>query len=118
MQLNRPESPCQESEDYRFGDCVLNYIAAQVGCQSFWSNNRSSGAPVATCRTENQLIQYQKTYEQLVQLEKTALMYKTRCLDPCNYMEYKVGLPSILKYICNPVLSPASRRPIHFFCGE
>ena len=96
MLLNRAVSPCQESEHYRFGDCVLNYISAQVGCQSFWSNTRSSGAPVPTCRTEDQLFQYQKTYEQLVQLEKSALMQRTGCLDPCRYMEYKVGLPSTI----------------------
>ena len=86
--------PCQESENYRFGDCVLNFISAQVGCQSFWSDISPEGL-VPTCSTENELFEYQKTYGQLMQLEKGALMHETHCLDPCNYIEYKVGLPSL-----------------------
>ena len=118
IQLNRDDKPCEESEDYRFGDCVLNFISVKVGCQPVWNHNHNSTVP--TCRTEKQLSQYQKTYYQLMQLEKRALQVTAGCKNPCNYFEYKVShlSKSVYDNIYNSIISPACLWPIHILCGE
>ena len=84
--LNRASSRCEESEDYRFGDCLHQKVAGEIGCQTFWT--KFPGIP--TCGTQSQLLQYHLHYAQLVQLEKRVLMATTGCLDPCRYIEYRV----------------------------
>ena len=38
-ELNVPEDPCNEDQDFNFNQCIKEYISKTVGCRTKWENN-------------------------------------------------------------------------------
>ena len=84
--LNREESQCEESEDYKYNECLDRKISSRVGCQTF----STSFPNIPRCSTYEQYTNFSNVYELFVNLEKNELQSESGCLRPCKYMEYKV----------------------------
>ena len=91
MNLNTERSPCLESTNYNYANCINSRVAQSVGCQSFWSN--LTGFPV--CSDFTQYSRYAEEYERFLSLEKNQLLAESGCVRPCNYMEYSVGMSEL-----------------------
>ena len=87
VSINREESPCQSSEDYKFGDCIGEKVARDVGCQTFWTN--WTGIP--TCDSEENILENINRHLHMQEMEKNELGRLTGCYKPCDFMEYKVS---------------------------
>ena len=85
QRMNRPNRPCEESEDYNLADCINRGMAQRVGCQAFWSN--FSGIPI--CPDMGSLMEYIRAYEDLMYYNT---FDKHGCPDPCTYIEYQVSI--------------------------
>ena len=83
--LNREDNSCESSPNYSFGDCVLEKISKEVGCQCFWTNL----SDIPNCGSNN-MFTYRNLYFKYTFMEKRKLQKETGCLDPCSYTEYKV----------------------------
>ena len=92
ISINRDERPCQSEPGYKFGTCVQEREARDVGCQSFWTNLSS----VRTCSEEKALLSLINRHVQIQEMEKSQLEDETGCLKPCVYMEYRLaGEPTV-----------------------
>ena len=89
--LNRPSSQCEESEDYKYSDCLNRKIASLVGCQTFSTNFPG----IAECSTYEQYTNFSSVYEHFNNLEKNDLQAQSGCLRPCKYLEYRVTFQNI-----------------------
>ena len=38
-ELNVPDDPCNEDQDFNFNQCIKEYISKTVGCRTKWENN-------------------------------------------------------------------------------
>ena len=88
ISINREESPCQSAEDYKFGDCVDEHVAREVGCQTFWTNFSA----IPTCVGEEGILENINKHFHRQEMEKNELGRLTGCYKPCDFMEYKVSL--------------------------
>ena len=84
--LNRPSSQCEESEDYKYSDCLNRKMASLVGCQTFSTNFPD----LAECSTYEEYTNFSSVYEHFNNLEKNDLQTQSGCLRPCKYLEYRV----------------------------
>ena len=90
MKINRPQSPCNEKLDYKIGHCIEKSIVARAGCQPYWSKYQVDGMPF--CNTAKMLEHYGTINLEFAWMHRNELMSATKCLMPCSFMEYKVGL--------------------------
>ena len=88
ISINREESPCQSAEDYKFGDCVDEHVAREVGCQTFWTNFSA----IPTCVGEEGILENINKHFHRQEMEKNELGRLTGCYKPCDFMEYRVSL--------------------------
>ena len=85
--LNRPESPCVEDDDYDFLSCVTRSVVDKGGCRYPWDNNNSS-APV--CTTIEKILETERLFFNISKLERKDVVNMTGCKVPCTYREYTV----------------------------
>ena len=86
ISINREESPCQISDDYKYGDCISEAVAREVGCQTFWTNFSA----IPTCVGEAGVLANINRHLTVQEMEKNKLGRLTGCYKPCDFMEYKV----------------------------
>ena len=86
--MDRAEWPCERSEHYHYGDCVLAKISTNVGCQTFTTNISN----IPKCSTYQQYLDFFHESTVFLNSEAKDLLKKSNCPWPCRYMEYKVIL--------------------------
>ena len=84
--LNRASSRCEESEDYKYSDCLNRKMASLAGCQTFSTNF----SDLSKCSTYEEYTNFSSVYEHFNNLEKNDLQTQSGCLRPCKYLEYTV----------------------------
>ena len=87
--LNRPQAPCEEKDDYNFISCINEKLVAQVGCRYPWDTNNNSNFPV--CETIEQLTDLEDKFYWLGTYERKDLVAKSGCLTPCRYTKYEIS---------------------------
>ena len=90
IKLNTATSPCEESTDYNFQNCIYNKIISKVGCQPYWLDYIQTD--IENCSEATQLdkfLEYTGDLNTISTEEEFAEKYN--CLKPCIYMEYKVS---------------------------
>ena len=85
--LNLNRQPCEEAKDYRFTTCVMESLAAKVGCRRPWDKWTTKDR--AICTEREQFKQFDKAFELVVTSEVNKIERSTGCLRPCEYKEYK-----------------------------
>ena len=85
--LNLDHQPCEESKDYRFITCVMESLAAKVGCRRPW--DRRSRQDRRICTDRDQFKQFDMQFRLLLAAEVDKIERWTGCLKPCAYKEYK-----------------------------
>ena len=88
--LNLPNSPCEPSPDYNFGECVDASLMSKAGCKVPWSRVNMNSTSLPLCDNEAMLETYNELCWETVALGKEELSEFTKCLLPCTFMEYKV----------------------------
>ena len=81
--LNRPEQPCEEEEDYDFLKCVKTSQARRVGCRPPWDSWSPDTIPL--CQTMDQLWEYDGLDFRLKHVEQKIILNYTGCQPPCKY---------------------------------
>ena len=92
--LNRPSSQCEESEDYKYSDCLNRKMASIVGCQTFSTNFPD----LSQCSTYEEYTNFSSVYEHFNNLEKNDLQAQSGCLRPCKYLEYRVTFTNVKNF--------------------
>ena len=87
--LNRPEQPCEEEEDYDFLKCVKTSQARRVGCRPPWDSWSPPTIPL--CQTMEELQHHERLDWADVNLEQKMIVNNTGCQLPCHYREYQVA---------------------------
>ena len=88
---------CVEDHNYNFAHCVERSIAQTVGCQPHWHNFRVETLPI--CNNVPVLTNYSDIEGTFAWKNTNELIEATKCLMPCSFTEYKVGI----KYDSNNV---------------
>ena len=102
--LNTPARPCQEAESYSFTRCMLEFVAARVGCHlDLAGTHRLAQYP--PCRSVEQIEKYSDLLEKMKDYSWVRLTRETGCYGKCHYKEYKfikgrVMLKKLLINIC------------------
>ena len=84
--LNKPDHPCESSESYSFTACIKNSLSRRIGCRLPWDEWTSKIIPV--CGNVDQLLQYDKVYEDIDTWGPESISEFSGCHPPCNYTEY------------------------------
>ena len=74
--------------DYDFTDCVIENIAAKVGCRYPWDKRSHSRVPV--CNDLSKIEEQETIFYKLSLSERKELVNKSGCFPPCRYREYKI----------------------------
>ena len=82
--LDRADAPCEMSPGYNFGDCVLERLSEEIGCQFSWTEIPD----IPPCSGKD-IRKYIHLYQAFSFMEKRRLQERTGCLDPCSYTQYK-----------------------------
>ena len=85
--INLPNSQCEASNDYNFGECVEASLISKAGCQSYWSR---INLDLPLCDNDSLMEKNSDEYWAAMHLGKHELINQTECLMPCTFMEYKV----------------------------
>ena len=85
--LNLDHQPCEEAKDYRFTTCVMESLAAKVGCRRPWDN--WTRIDRAICTERDQFKQFDMEFQLLLTAELDNIERSTGCLRPCEFKEYK-----------------------------
>ena len=85
--LNLDHQPCEEAKDYRFTTCVMESLAAKIGCRRPWDNWTRKDR--AICTERDQFKKFDKELTSLLAAEVDKMERSTGCLKPCEYKEYK-----------------------------
>ena len=85
--LNLDHQPCEEAKDYRFTTCVMESLAAKIGCRRPWDNWTRKDR--AICTERDHFKQFDKEFSLLMTAEVNNIERWTGCLRPCSYKEYK-----------------------------
>ena len=91
--LNLPGKPCNPEPGYDFGQCVRASIAMKMGCQPPFSLFPVEGIPI--CQNWSQLTKYSNEYDKVSAMDREEILKTTNCVIPCNFMEYRVGVPQV-----------------------
>ena len=81
--LNRPEQPCEEEEDYDFLQCVKTSQARMVGCRPPWDIWSPHTIPL--CHSMDQLQQHEKQDTTFLFSEQQIIVNETGCNIPCQF---------------------------------
>ena len=77
--INRPKKPCVEDVEYSFTDCLIESIAAKVGCRYPWDERPHSKVPVCTTLEkieEQEVIFYKLATSERKDIIKTRKKFK------------------------------------------
>ena len=85
--INLPNSQCEASNEYNFGECVEASLISKAGCQSYWSR---FNLDLPLCDNDSLMEKNSYEYWAAMHLGKNELINQTECLMPCTFMEYKV----------------------------
>ena len=88
IDLNRPESKCNEDLEYDFQLCVKNSLTQKVGCHMPWNQDNSS--LTTPCNNTEDLFNLGDKYLSLKNHYMSKIVESTGCLKPCRYKEYKL----------------------------
>jgi hypothetical protein len=91
--MNKTEQPCESSESYSFTACIKNSISKRVGCRMEWDS--WSARDIELCTRVEQLMQYEKEYQDFWDIDESAVLNETGCIPPCRYTEYKLSAEPI-----------------------
>ena len=115
--MNTPLNPCEESDDYNFQNCIYAKIISKIGCQPYWLDHIKTG--IKNCSKASQLDFFLRKMGVLILIStEKELTDEYECLNPCNYMEYKVydfKLREIPKYLLSHILHNVPEK-ISFEC--
>ena len=92
INLNRPEQPCEEEEDYDFLKCVKTSQARSVGCRPPWDIWSPHTIPL--CQTMEELQHHEQLDQTYLQSEQQLIVNQTGCNIPCKFKVCK-GLHSV-----------------------
>ena len=102
-------SPCEETIDYNFQNCIYTKIMSKVGCQPYWLDYLKTS--MVNCSEASQLDKFLVYIGELTTTAKEEeLTQKYNCLKPCIYMEYKVLILPYIHFCQVLVHKPHSRR--------
>ena len=86
--LNTPARPCQEDQSYSFTRCLLEFVAARVGCHlDLAGTHRLPQYP--PCKSLAEIEEYSHLLEQIKDFSWVRLTRETSCYGKCRYKEYK-----------------------------
>ena len=86
--LNTPARPCQEDQSYSFTRCLLEFVAARVGCHLDWVGTHRL-AKYPPCRSLEEIKKYSDLLEEIMEYSFVRLTRETGCYVKCHYKEYK-----------------------------
>ena len=86
--LNTPARPCEEAESYSFTRCMLEFVAARVGCHLDWVGSHSL-LQYPPCRSLEQIEKYSDLLEEINDYSFVKLTEESGCYVKCHYLEYK-----------------------------
>ena len=82
-------SPCEESLDYNFQNCIYTKMISNIGCKPYWMDHIQTDKE--NCSEASQLDMFLEYLGDLNTMStEEELTEKYNCLKPCIYMEYKV----------------------------
>ena len=88
-------SPCEESLDYNFQNCIFTEMISNVGCKPYWMDHIQTDKE--NCSEASQLDKFLEYLGDLTKMStEEELTEKYNCLKPCIYMEYKVDIKEII----------------------
>ena len=101
------------SNDYSLGSCIEGKISEKVGCKPLWINTSEIEFPFCTHR--HQYLEFMETLTKYEQMN-TIQLNQLGCHKPCEFMEYKVKEPTVLRIEVYPVRSQKLyvRSLVHF----
>ena len=98
--MNKHNSPCEESLEYSFTDCVKARAIRETGCTPTWNEDTDKFS--RNCNNLENLEKYEDYFGKLYYMDPYQLMNMTGCLTPCTYQEYEiVGTEDMNKGINN-----------------
>jgi hypothetical protein len=95
QKMDKPKQQCEPSESYSFTACVKNSISKKIGCRLEWDSWSSKDIP--DCTTVDQILHFEKEYQEFYHFQEDVILKYTGCLPPCSYTEYKLSAEP-LKY--------------------
>ena len=101
--LNRQSNQCEESENYNFAGCINEKLMLNVGCQPHWFYKPEIN--LTLCSNFSQLNAFVHNYAQILSLIPEDINDNLGCLKPCTYMEYKVNLTLVDRFILHDVIN-------------
>ena len=81
-------SPCEESLDYNFQNCIYTKLISSVGCKPYWMDIQTDKENCSEASQLDKFLEYLGDLNTISTEEE--LTEKYNCLKPCIYMEYKV----------------------------
>ena len=87
QKLNKVDSPCNDSPEYKYQSCIVGRMLDKLGCQPFWLNVSQS---LKTCTEIEELKTFLDTYSNLSSWTPEDTDKHFTCLKPCTYIEYQV----------------------------
>ena len=89
--INQKGKECEEDENYKFTDCVNNFIASEVGCKVDWVSKTtlSDQSDMKNCSNLTDIVKFKKIIIQLKEINFQNLNAETKCLKKCNGAKYK-----------------------------
>ena len=86
--INRPSQPCVEDVNYDFTDCIIESVAAKIGCKYPWDTRAHSQVPV--CTDVGKITTQEEIFYKIGYSGRKNLINITGCQPPCSYRHYEV----------------------------
>ena len=96
--LNTPARPCEEAESYSFTSCLLEFVAARVGCHLHLVGTHKL-SQYSPCRSLKEIERYSDLLEELKDYSWVRLTRETGCYGKCHYKEYRLNTVTKLFHI-------------------
>ena len=91
IKMNQNNKPCNVEPNYNFQLCVRNSLTSEVGCRPPWDLWSSPDFPC--CTEMDKLKMFERINTDMFLLSDLEdITYKTGCIAPCVYKEYKLAL--------------------------
>ena len=89
IKMNQNNKPCNVEPNYNFQLCVRNSLTSEVGCRPPWDLWSSPDFPC--CTEMDKLKMFERINTDMFLLSDLEdIIYKTGCIAPCVYKEYKL----------------------------
>ena len=86
--LNQAKNPCETSHAYDFGKCLEESVITKIGCQP--PLRRFCVEELPLCENATLVTRFYEEFRQLSYLDRKKVFEETKCLMPCQFLEYKV----------------------------